>query len=121
MDQVVDISYWKERLAGFAKDRDWDQFHNPKNLVMALSVESSELVEVFQWLSAEQSKNLSDLQKESAKQEIADVLLYLIRLSDKLDINLPQALEEKFKLNGEKYPVDLARGTEKKYSELKSE
>ncbi len=121
MKQVVDISLWKEKLEKFSKDREWCQFHNPKNLSMALSVESSELVEIFQWLTAEQSNSLTPELKRNAENEMSDILMYLIRLSDVLDIDLSKAIEEKFTLNGEKYPVELARGTAKKYNELKSE
>jgi len=121
MEKTLNISMWQKRLEDFAKERDWDQFHNPKNLVMAMSVESSELVEIFQWLSSEQSENLDEKSLENATHEMADILLYLIRLSSKLNIDLEDALEKKFEINKNKYPVELARGTAKKYSELKSE
>lgn len=121
MEQVVDISKWQELLQEFSKKRDWDQFHNPKNLTMALSVETSELVEIFQWLTSEQSKKIDNKTKLKVEHEVADILLYLMRLTSVLDIDINKALEDKFKLNGEKYPVELSRGTAKKYSELKSE
>ncbi|PIK14768.1 nucleotide pyrophosphohydrolase [Halobacteriovorax sp. JY17] len=121
MKQVVDITKWQERLQSFAVERDWEQFHNPKNLAMALSVETSELLEIFQWLSLEQSEKLSDDLKLKVEHEAADILLYLMRITDLLDIDLAGALEEKFRLNGEKYPLELSRGTAKKYSELKPE
>ena len=121
MKQVLDISKWQKLLQEFSEKRDWDQFHNPKNLAMALSVETSELVEIFQWLTAEQSKNLDRETKLKVEHEIADILLYFMRITAVLDIDINQALEDKFKLNGEKYPVELSRGTAKKYSELKSE
>lgn len=118
MTQVINISKWKNKLSEFAKNRDWGQFHNPKNLVMAMSVECSELVEHFQWLTSEQSSKLSDEQMVGVKEEMADVLLYMIRLSDVLDVDIEEILEEKFKRNGEKYPEEKARGTMKKYDKL---
>lgn len=121
MNQVLDISLWQQKLEKFATEREWGQFHNPKNLSMALSVESSELVEIFQWLTIEQSNSLSPELKKNVENEMSDILMYLIRMSDILNIDLSKAIGEKFLLNGEKYPVDLARGTAKKYSELKSE
>ncbi|WP_372655862.1 nucleotide pyrophosphohydrolase [Halobacteriovorax sp.] len=120
-EQVLDISLWQERLSDFSKARDWGQFHNPKNLSMALSVESSELVEIFQWLTLEQSSSLAPELKKKVENEMSDILMYLIRLSDVLDIDLSKSIDEKFILNGEKYPVELARGTAKKYNELKTE
>jgi NTP pyrophosphatase (non-canonical NTP hydrolase) len=105
----------KLSLRQFAQDRDWDQFHFPKNLTMALPAEAGELTECFQWLTEEQSQNMSADQKAAAGEEIADVLLYLIRLSDKLDIDVAAAAEEKIKKNAEKYPIDLAKGNAQKY------
>ncbi|OUR98735.1 nucleotide pyrophosphohydrolase [Halobacteriovorax marinus] len=118
MTQVINISKWKKRLSEFAKIRDWGQFHNPKNLVMAMSVECSELVEHFQWLTSEQSLNMSEEQMEGVKEEMADVLLYMLRLSDVLDVDIEEILEMKFKRNGEKYPAEKARGSMKKYDKL---
>lgn len=89
----------------FSTKRDWEKFHNPKNLAMALSVEASELVEIFQWLDLQQASNLSEDKKEHAKQEIADIAVYLIRMCMKLDINLEDAIIEKMKLNEKKYPL----------------
>lgn len=108
----------KSALREFAKERDWDQFHSPKNLAAALSVEAAELLEHFQWLTDEQSRSLSKERRSAVAEEIADVLLYLIQLSDKLDVDPMQAAEEKLKLNALKYPVERARGSSKKYSEL---
>lgn len=118
MTQVINISKWKKNLSEFAGDRNWEQFHNPKNLVMALSVESSELLEHFQWLTEEQSKNLESEKLEEIKEEMADVLLYMFRLSDVLGVDLNDALEEKFKKNALKYPVEKSKGTAKKYNKL---
>ena len=110
----------KHMMRSFADHRDWNQFHSPKNLAMALSVEAAELVEHFQWLTEEQSRNLSDEQLNGVSQELADTLLYLVRIADKLDIDLFSAAQAKMKLNNQKYPVDKSRGNAKKYTELAS-
>jgi NTP pyrophosphatase (non-canonical NTP hydrolase) len=102
----------------FSQDRDWEQFHSPKNLSMALSVEASELLEIFQWLTEDQSYNLNDSKKQHAKEEVADIAIYLLRICMKLDINLEEAIIEKMKKNEEKYPVEKAKGSAKKYTEL---
>jgi dCTP diphosphatase len=110
----------KERLKEFALERNWDQFHYPKNLVMALSGEVGELTEIFQWLSNEQSKqeNLSDKDLERCKEEIADVFLYLIRLADKLEIDIELEAHKKIQINAKKYPIEKSKGTAKKYTDL---
>ena len=108
----------KLRLRDFAKARDWDQFHSPKNLSMALSVEVAEIVEHFQWLTEEQSKRLPQETFDEVKTELADTLIYLIRLADKLDIDLLVEAQSKIELNEQKYPVDKAKGNAKKYTEL---
>ena len=108
----------RDALRQFAQERDWEQFHSPKNLAAALSVEAAELLEHFQWLSEDDSKNLSTESRHAVSLEAADVLLYLIRLSDKLDIDLIAAAKEKMLLNAEKYPIDKARGSSKKYDEF---
>jgi dCTP diphosphatase len=115
MGELEDI---KQKLREFAVERDWDQFHSPKNLVMALSGETGELNDVFQWLSEEESRSskLSMTNREKAKEEIADIFLYLIRLADKLDIDLAEAGHQKLKTNAEKYPVNLAKGNATKYN-----
>ena len=105
-------------LREFAKDRDWDQFHSPKNFSMAIIVECAELVEHFQWLTDEQSKNLPADTLEEVRLEIADIFLYLIRLADKLDVDLVKAANDKIKLNAEKYPIDKAKGLATKYTKL---
>jgi NTP pyrophosphatase (non-canonical NTP hydrolase) len=107
----------KAKLQAFADDRDWDQFHSPKNLSMALSVEASELVECFQWLTEEQSKNLTPKQYQAVIDEMADVQVYLLRLATKLDVNMVEAVEQKMVKNAAKYPADLVRGSAKKYTE----
>lgn len=108
----------KSKLREFAKARDWDQFHSPKNLAMALSVEVAEIVEHFQWLTEEQSKNLLKDKLEKVEAELADTLIYLIRLADKLDIDLLAAAHGKIEVNQRKYPVDKTRGNAKKHTEL---
>lgn len=108
----------QDQLAKFAKDRDWDKFHSPKNLTMALAGEAGELVEVFQWLTESESQCLTSKQKGRAEEEIADVFLYLLRLSDKLDIDLIEAANKKLAINEAKYPVERCYGTAKKYTEL---
>lgn len=107
----------KERVRQFASERDWDQFHSPKNLSMALIVEAAELVEHFQWLSEEQSGNLTSEKLAEIELEIADVQIYLVRLADKLQINLIAAVDKKLVINEKKYPVDKVRGSSKKYTE----
>ena len=101
----MNIDKIKQKLKKFSDERNWDEYHNPKNLSMALSVEASELVEIFQWLTIEESKSLDDKQIQATKEELADILIYLIRIADKLDINLEKAVEKKIKLNAKKYPV----------------
>ena len=113
-----DINTLKMHLREFADIRDWNQFHSPKNLSMALSVEVAELVEHFQWLTQEQSRNLSQEVLDEVSSELADSLLYLIRLADKLDIDLTTAAQKKMVLNGQKYPVEKARGNARKYTEF---
>jgi len=107
----------KERLLEFAEERDWDQFHSPKNLSMALIVEAGELMEHFQWLTQEQSKSLPPEKHEEVEHELADILIYLLRLAQKLDVDLFAAAHRKMDLNEEKYPSAIVRGSAKKYTE----
>ena len=108
----------RDALRAFAAARDWERFHAPKNLAMALSVEAAELLEVFQWMSDADSRDLDPAAREAASQEIADVLLYLIQLSDALGVDPIAAAERKLVVNAEKYPVEKARGTSRKSTEL---
>jgi dCTP diphosphatase len=108
----------REALRRFATERDWDQFHSPKNLAIALSVEASELLEHFQWTPDTDSAALTPEKRAKVTEELADVLLYLIRLADKLGVDLPNAAIEKMKKNAAKYPIDKSRGSSKKYSDL---
>jgi dCTP diphosphatase len=107
-----------QSLRDFAKERDWEQFHSPKNLAAALTVEVAELLEHFQWITEEQSRNLSFDKKDQVAQEAADVFLYLLQICDKLGIDLLEAARLKLIANGEKYPVERARGSSKKYTEI---
>ena len=109
------------RLAEFARERNWDQFHTPKNLSMALAAESAELLEIFQWLTDEQSKAIVDNEKEMAlvRQEIADVMIYLVRLADKLGVDIETAVLDKIADNAKKYPIELAKDNATKYNRRK--
>ncbi len=104
------------KLRDFAGERDWQQFHSPKNLAMALSVETSEIVEIFQWLTQEQSFNLDEAGREHLAEEIGDVLIYLTSLADKYGINPLEAAHAKMIKNAEKYPVAKSRGIARKVS-----
>jgi NTP pyrophosphatase (non-canonical NTP hydrolase) len=103
------------KVRTFSQVRAWERFHTPKNLAMALCVEAAELQEPFQWLTSEQSQNLSPSQREAVRQEIADVLIYLTRLADVLDIDLLEAAADKLEINARKYPADLAHGNATKH------
>ena len=115
------INDLKNELRRFAEERDWEQFHSPKNLVMALAGEAGELCAEFQWQSEEQSRGLSEKERESAKQEVGDVLIYLVRLADQLNIDLLECGFDKLAINREKYPAETVRGSAKKYTEYGSE
>jgi len=115
---MTEIESLREHLREFAAARDWDQFHSPKNLAMALAAEAGELLEVFQWLTEEESRNPAPAVQTAAGDEIADVFLYLIRLSDRLGIDPIAAAQRKLLANAAKYPVDKARGNSRKYSAL---
>ena len=108
----------REALSRFVEERDWDQFHSPKNLAMALSVEAGELLERFQWKSEEESGSPPAKEREAIAEEAADVFLYLLRLSDKLGIDLLDAARRKLAKNESKYPVEKSRGRSTKYTEL---
>jgi NTP pyrophosphatase (non-canonical NTP hydrolase) len=108
----------REALRTFAAERDWDQFHSPRNLATALAVEAAELLEPFQWLTEEQGRNLPPETRSAVEEEMADVLLYLVRLADKLDVDLAAAARAKIMKNAGKYPVEKARGSSRKYDAL---
>lgn len=107
-----------KKLRQFAFDRDWEQFHSPKNLSMALAVEVAEIVEHFQWLTEKESRNLPPDKLEKIKQEIGDVQIYLTRLSDQLGFSPIEAANKKLKQNAQKYPPEKAKGSAKKYTEF---
>ena len=107
----------RDKLRQFVAERDWDQFHSPKNLAMALSVEASELLEHFQWLTEADSSRLPPEKRAQVSDEMADVLVYLVRLADKLDVDLLDAAAKKIEKNALKYPAERVRGSMKKYTD----
>lgn len=107
-----DLKQLTEEVLAFTRDRDWDQFHNPKDLAIALSIESSELLEAFLWKKPEEAR------LDKIKEELADVINYAILIADKCKLDIYEIVTEKLKLNGEKYPVDKSKGSAKKYNEL---
>jgi NTP pyrophosphatase (non-canonical NTP hydrolase) len=107
----------QRRVAAFAAARDWEPFHSPKNLAMALSVEAAELVEEFQWLTEEQSRALDPERRERVRLELADVFIYLLRIADKLGVDLVAAADDKIVQNEKKYPAERVRGDARKYTE----
>ena len=113
----MNISEIQYKLENFATERDWGQFHNPKNLSMALSVEASELVEIFQWLRAEESISPDQKQIESINDEVADIAMYLLRFCSVLEIDLESAIKSKLERNAEKYPINLSMGNAQKYNQ----
>jgi dCTP diphosphatase len=118
MEKIDSLDALRERLAEFVEERDWEQFHNPKNLAMALAAEAGELLEHFQWLSADEAQQLDPAVRAEVALELADILMYLVRLSDRLDIDLLAAAGRKLAINREKYPVDKSRGRVTKYDKL---
>ncbi len=115
---MADFTYFQLRIRQFADERDWDQYHTPKNLAMALIVEAAELVEHFQWLSDAESQSLSAGKLQQVSEEIADIQIYLLRIADKLNVDMADAVDKKLTANALKYPVDKARGSSKKYNEF---
>lgn len=113
-----EIQELQAELRRFAEERDWGQFHSPKNLAASLSIEAAELLEHFQWLTEAQSRELSAEQRQAVAHELADVLLYLLQLADELGIDPLQAARDKLAINASKYPADKARGSSRKYTEL---
>ena len=113
----MDISKIQNQLENFATERDWEQFHTPKNLSMALSVEASELVEIFQWLRTEESISPDKKQIDAIKSEVADIAMYLLRFCSILEIDIEEAIESKLEKNAEKYPVNLSKGNAQKYNQ----
>lgn len=116
-DDIRDLAALRARLRAFVAERDWDKFHSPKNLSMALAVEAAELVEIFQWLTETQSDVLDDDRRARVEAELADILIYLVRIADRLDVDLLQASARKLEENGRKYPAERVRGQALKYDE----
>lgn len=114
--QAMNVKEIQETLAQFAEDRDWDQFHSPKNLSMALAGEAAELLEIFQWLTEEQSARnaLTAEQSRHASEELADITIYLLRLADKLGVDLDKAVQDKIEKNAARYTVEASRGNARK-------
>jgi NTP pyrophosphatase (non-canonical NTP hydrolase) len=110
----------RSRIRKFRDERDWMQFHNPKNLACSISIEANELLEHFQWSTPEESLTISRNKKTEISHEIADVAVYLIELADNLGIDLAEAIAEKMAYNEAKYPADKVRGSSKKYTEYKT-
>ena len=115
-----DLEGLRRRLAAFAAERDWDQFHAPKNLAMALIAECAELVEHFQWLSTEQSAALTPEKMAAVRLELADILIYLVRIADKLNIDLIAAAADKIAINEERYPAEKVRGDARRAGDYES-
>lgn len=116
----IDLVRLSEKIAQFSAERDWDKFHSPKNLAMALSVEVAELAEIYQWLTEDESRAAHEDEALRSKiaDELADISIYLIRLFQKTGIDLEKAVLTKLSRNGEKYPVELAKGKSTKYTDL---
>jgi NTP pyrophosphatase (non-canonical NTP hydrolase) len=107
----------RDALRVFAAERDWDRFHSPRNLATALAVEAAELLEPFQWLDEVEGRDPTPATRAAVEEELADVLLYLIRLADRLDVDLEHVARRKIARNAEKYPVDRVRGSSRKYDQ----
>jgi len=119
-DKDTPIAVLRERIAAFAQERDWDQFHSPKNLAMAMAVEVGELLELFQWKTEEQSRAVVQNPEEAnaIREELADVAIIVLNLCNRLDVDLTRAVLEKLALNASRYPVELSRGNAAKYTTL---
>lgn len=115
----MDIKRIQSMLEQFAVERDWNQFHSPKNLVMALAGEVGELVELFQWVSERDSCNFAHENRARVEEEIADVAIYLLQLCDKIDVSLESVVERKIEINAQKYPAEVVRGSSAKFDERK--
>ena len=112
-----ELTALRDLIRQFVAERDWDQFHTPKNLATALCVEAAELLEPFQWLRTGDTSELDAAKLDEVRYEMADILVYLVRLADKLDVDLVKAVTEKMALNRAKYPADKVRGSARKYNE----
>lgn len=116
-ETIRNLDELRTRLRGFVAERDWEQFHSPKNLSMALSVEAAELVEIFQWLTEAESAVLDSARRARVEAELADILVYLVRIADRLEVDLLQAAARKMEENARKYPAERVRGQARKYDE----
>ena len=117
-ENEITLNFLKEKLRNFAEERDWNQYHTPRNLLLALVGEVGELSEIFQWKGeVKDTKDWNEKEKIHLGEEISDILLYLIRLADKCDININKAVIDKIEKNKEKYPVEKVKGNSKKYNE----
>lgn len=114
---TADWTELQEKLTNFVRERDWEQFHRPKNLVLALMGEAGELAEAFQWLTEEESANPDEIRRRAIANEIADVQIYLMLLADRLGLDLLEATKAKMELNATKYPVEQVRGSARKYDD----
>lgn len=119
--RIVSIETLRDRLREFAAEREWDQFHTPKNLSMALIAEAAELVEHFQWVEGDKSHLLEERVRPSVEEELADIFIYLVRIADKLGIDLYAAAERKIAINARKYPAERVRGSARKYTEYEGD
>ncbi len=115
---MVHLSAIQQKIISFRDERDWAQFHDPKNLAEALTIEAGELLENFLWKTTEQSRNLTDEELKNVKEELADIFIFLTYLSEEYNIDLLKEVERKIAMNAAKYPVDKAKGSSKKYSSL---
>lgn len=114
----ADLKDLMRRIDSFAQERDWEQFHTPKNLTMALTVEAAELLEIFQWLpDSQRVQEMSEANRKAVEHEVADIMTYLLRFCSVANIDPLAAVEEKLLLNAKKYPVDLVRGKSNKYTD----
>jgi len=119
-DNERKIHELKDKIKEFCDARDWDQFHNAKDLAIALSIEASELLEIFRWKNSQEVEELfkDEKKKEDIEDEMADILYFLVRMAQRYDIDLSEALDKKMEKNNNKYPVDKAKGSSKKYTEF---
>ncbi len=115
-DKITTINEIKDKIIKYMQDRDWSQYHSPKNLSMSISIEAAELMEKFQWLTTEESKEFIKSNKQEVQEEIADIAISLINLCKLYDIDLSQAIEQKMEINAQKYPVEKCRGKREKYT-----
>src|SRR3990172_8361372 len=115
---MADFVPIQKKILSFRNERDWAQFHDPKNLAEALSIEAGELLENFLWKTTEQSRNLTAEELKNVKEELADIFIFLTYLSEEYSIDLLKEVEQKIAVNGKKYPIEKAKGSAKKYTEL---